>query len=53
MNAHINYDLPQSLIRMIPPADFADPEVLARRHRDHARIDRVLASRVAAEDVAL
>ena len=24
MNAHINYDLPQSLIRMIPPADFAD-----------------------------
>jgi len=53
MNAHINYDLPQSLIKMIPPADFADPAVLARRHADHARIDGVLASRVAAEDVAL
>ena len=25
MNAHINYDLPQSLIRVIPPADFALP----------------------------
>jgi hypothetical protein len=53
MNAHINYDLPQSLIRMIPPAEFADPELLVRRHRDHVRIDRVLAARVAAEDVAL
>jgi hypothetical protein len=53
MNAHINYDLPQSLIRMIPPADFADAALLARRHEDHARIDRVLASRVAAEDAAL
>jgi hypothetical protein len=53
MNAHINYDLPQSLLRLIPPADFADPDVLARRHKDHARIDHVLASRVAAEDRAL
>jgi hypothetical protein len=53
MNAHINYDLPQSLIRLIPPADFADPHVLKRRHHDHKRIDRVLAARVAAEDVAL
>jgi hypothetical protein len=53
MNAHINYDLPQSLIRMIPPADFATPSLLARRRRDHERIDGVLASRVAAEDVAL
>jgi Family of unknown function (DUF5995) len=53
MNAHINYDLPQSLVRMIGPADFDSPEVLAVRHRDHERIDDVLASRVAAEDVAL
>jgi hypothetical protein len=53
MNAHINYDLPQSLIRMIPVADFDDPEIVDLRHRDHVRIDRVLASRVAAEDVAL
>jgi Family of unknown function (DUF5995) len=50
MNAHINLDLPQSLVRVIPPAEFDDPATLGRRRRDHTRIDRVLASRVAAED---
>jgi hypothetical protein len=49
VNAHINYDLPQSLLRVIPPSDFKDPEVLARRHRDHEAIDGVLNRRVAAE----
>ena len=53
MNAHINYDLPQSLVRMIPPEDFVSPSLLARRERDHARIDGVLAARVGAEDIAL
>ncbi|WP_409331838.1 DUF5995 family protein [Trujillonella humicola] len=53
MNAHINVDLPQSLVRVIPPADFTDPVVRARRERDHERIDAVLAGRVAAEDLAL
>ena len=53
MNAHINFDLPQSLIRMIPPADFTSPELLGLRRRDHERIDGVLASRVAEEDLAL
>jgi hypothetical protein len=53
MNAHINYDLPQSLVRVIPGEEFADPEALARRERDHQRIDGVLASRVAAEDLEL
>ena len=53
MNAHINFDLPQSLIRVIPSADFASPALLDLRRRDHERIDEVLASRVAAEDVAL
>ena len=53
MNAHINFDLPQSLVAMIPPEDFAVPAVLARRRRDHERIDDVLASRVAEEDLAL
>ena len=53
MNAHINFDLPQSLIRMIPVVDFADPSLLARRRRDHQRIDAVLAERVAAEDTEL
>ena len=50
VNAHINYDLPQSLVRVIPPAEFDSPATLAMRWRDHARIDRVLASRVTAED---
>jgi hypothetical protein len=53
VNAHINYDLPQSLVRVIPAAEFTDPEALARRRRDHERIDEVLASRVATEDVEL
>jgi hypothetical protein len=53
MNAHINLDLPQSLLRVIPSADFADGDVLAVRRRDHERIDAVLAGRVAAEDLAL
>ncbi|MGY1807822.1 DUF5995 family protein [Blastococcus sp. SYSU D00669] len=53
VNAHINYDLPQSLVRVIAPGDFADPVVLAARERDHQRIDGVLASRVGAEDLEL
>ncbi|SFL15634.1 DUF5995 family protein [Geodermatophilus ruber] len=53
MNAHINFDLPQSLVAMIPPEGFDDSELLDRRRRDHERIDRVLAARVAAEDVEL
>jgi hypothetical protein len=53
VNAHINFDLPQSLVRVISAAEFADPAVLARRERDHERIDGVLSSRVAAEDAEL
>lgn len=53
MNAHINYDLPLSLLAMVRPAEFADPFLLDRRRRDHERIDGVLASRVGAEDLAL
>ena len=53
MNAHINYDLPQSLVAMIGPDDFASAALLALRGRDHERIDAVLASRVGAEDTAL
>jgi Family of unknown function (DUF5995) len=53
MNAHINFDLPQSLVRVIPPAEFDDPVAFAGRERDHERIDGVLASRVATEDVEL
>jgi len=53
MNAHINYDLPQSLIAVIPPEDFGAPALMDRRRRDHERIDDVLAARVAEEDLAL
>jgi hypothetical protein len=53
VNAHINFDLPQSLVRVIPPAEFDDPVAFAGRERDHERIDGVLASRVATEDVEL
>lgn len=53
INAHINYDLPQALLTVIPDSEFADPAVVARRARDHERIDSVLSSRVAAEDSEL
>ena len=53
MNAHINFDLPQSLIAVIPPEDFASASLMQRRRRDHERIDDVLAARVAEEDLAL
>jgi hypothetical protein len=53
MNAHINFDLPQSLVRVIPAEDFDHPERLDLRRRDHERIDAVLTARVAEEDVAL
>jgi hypothetical protein len=53
MNAHINYDLPLSLLAMLPSEEFADRFLLDRRRRDHERIDVVLSSRVTAEDVAL
>lgn len=50
VNAHINYDLPQALLRVIPDGEFGDPALMERRRRDHERIDRVLAARVAAEE---
>ena len=53
VNAHVNFDQPQSMLDVIPPADMADPAVVARRHRDHRAIDGVLATQVAHEDRAL
>lgn len=50
INAHVNYDLPQALLAVISDNDFADRLLMDRRRRDHERIDKVLASRVAAED---
>jgi hypothetical protein len=53
INAHVNYDLPQALLAVITDDEFADPAVIARRRRDHERIDGVLSSRVSAEDAEL
>ncbi|MDF2739064.1 MAG: hypothetical protein K0S88_430 [Actinomycetia bacterium] len=53
MNAHINYDLAQSLLAVISEAEFDDPELLARRHADHEHIDQVLVARVGTEDTEL
>lgn len=53
MNAHINFDLPQSVAAVVSDADFADPGLLASRDRDHQRIDEVLFARVRAEDADL
>ena len=50
INAHINYDLPQALLAVISDEEFTNPRVVARRRRDHERIDGVLSGRVAAED---
>jgi Family of unknown function (DUF5995) len=53
MNAHINYDLAQSLLAVITEEEFDDPELLARRQADHEHIDAVLVARVGAEDTEL
>lgn len=50
INAHINYDLPPALLAVISDDDAADPVLMARRRRDHERIDAVLAARVGQED---
>jgi hypothetical protein len=50
MNAHVNFDLPQALLAVITDDEFGDAALLARRAADHRAIDRVLVSRVAAED---
>lgn len=49
MNAHINHDLPQALLEVIPSGDFDDPTRLLLRQADHRHVDTVLARRVAAE----
>jgi hypothetical protein len=53
MNAHINYDLPQSLLAVIDDAEFDDHDLVARRSADHLHIDEILANRVPEEDLLL
>lgn len=49
MNAHINYDMPQSLLRVVADADLADEDLLASRQRDHHRLDGVIVALVPQE----
>jgi hypothetical protein len=53
MNAHINYDLPQSLLAVVSPAEFDDAPLLAGRAADHRHVDEVLLARVGAEDAEI
>jgi hypothetical protein len=53
INAHVNYDLPQAMLSVITPADFADEALIGRRRRDHESIDGVLGERVKDEDELL
>jgi len=53
VNAHINLDLPQALLDVVPTADINHQPTLERRKRDHERIDAILSGRVAAEDAEL
>jgi len=53
MNAHINYDLPQSLLAVITDDEFDDDAVVAARAADHALMDQVLVDRVKPEDEEL
>lgn len=53
MNAHINYDLPQSLLAVMTDDEFDDEAVVARRSADHGRMDQLLVDRVKPEDLEL
>ena len=50
LNAHVNYDLPQSLLAVITDREFDDPALVAQRGADHRHIDEILAARVPQED---
>jgi Family of unknown function (DUF5995) len=53
MNAHINYDLPQSLLAVMSDEEFADLALVHRRREDFERIDDTLLRRVKEEDLEL
>jgi hypothetical protein len=49
MNAHINYDLPQSLLDVVSEVDRHDPVLMGSRERDHHALDGVLVALVPQE----
>jgi hypothetical protein len=53
MNAHINYDLPQSVLAVMTDDELADDGLIHRRQVDFERIDETLVRRVREEDLEL
>jgi hypothetical protein len=53
MNAHINYDLPQSLLAVIDDDEVQDGTLMVRRRIDHMRVNDVITGRVADEDAEM
>ena len=53
INAHINYDLPLSLLAVITDDELDDEALVDLRRQDHAHVDGIIASRVDAEDQEL
>lgn len=49
MNAHINYDMPQSLLAVITDVESHDPALMASRDRDHHALDAVIVALVPQE----
>lgn len=49
MNAHINADMPRSLLEVVDDADSRNPVLLASRNRDHHALDRVIVAMVPSE----
>lgn len=49
MNAHINFDMPQSLLQVLTDEDSHDPARMASRERDHHALDAVIVALVPSE----
>ena len=49
MNAHINYDMPQSLLQVLSEADRHDAVLMGSRERDHHALDGVIVALVPQE----
>ncbi len=49
MNAHINYDMPQSLLQVITDAESHEESLMASRGRDHHALDAVIVALVPSE----
>ncbi|MFC3686936.1 DUF5995 family protein [Aquipuribacter hungaricus] len=49
MNAHINFDMPQSLLQVVGERDRHDPVLMGSRERDHHALDGVIVALVPQE----